>query len=412
MEQVKSQQASGKAARQQETDRIKALDNQLKAKMNDQKAAKAHIPFKSTEEIDVEIKRLEKSVESGKLKMVEERKALADVSSLNKQKKAFGILDERQHDIDKLKAQIAEIKKSSNSAEAKQMQQDFDRIKKELDDFHLAKRDAAKDSDAAYEKLQQSKAENDKAWQDLRQYKDAHFTAKRQYQDYEREAAKVRATRQKAEREAYLHGKKQEMLKVKLDEASTPAYSDEIRAAESIMRILDPSSVPPTVTSTISEFAAKASRVVDASGIKGTVLSKKTNDEEAYFIGSGGGGKKGKKGKRTNVTATNGASSPGPNKDSLSKLWAPGSIEQFSKIDVEPPSSADDLPATLEKVGEKRRFYLDDRDRKTKEVRIALLARTLRHADASTLTPCRMLTMLALSLRPWKARAVNLRKIR
>ena len=49
------------------------------------------------------------------------------------------------------------------------------------------------------------------------------------------------------------------------------------------MRVVDLSSVPTTTSVTASELAAKASRTVDATGIKGTVLSKKDNDD-SYVI--------------------------------------------------------------------------------------------------------------------------------
>ncbi|KAL9088241.1 MAG: hypothetical protein Q9159_003225 [Coniocarpon cinnabarinum] len=364
LDQVKQQQASSRSSRQQEMDRIKTLDTQLKAKLNEQKASKQQIPFKSTDEIESEIQRLEKSVESGKLKMVDERKTVNDISALRRQKKAFGGIDERQRDIDRLKDSIADIKKSTDKAEHRQQQREFDRIKTELDEFHLARKDASKDADTAFEALKQARAESDKAYADLRRYKDAHYMAKQEYREYEREANKVREAKRKAEREAYLRSRKQEALERRLEEASMPAYGEEIRAAESIMRVVDPSSVPTTTSSTVSELAAKASRVVDATGIKGTVLSKK-DDDESYFVG--GAGKKGKKGRKVKDAGSESSSLAPAAKDTLGKLWAPGSIEQFSKIGIEPPAAADDIPGVLEKAKTKREFYLGDRDRKTKE---------------------------------------------
>ena len=299
--------------------------------------------------------------------MVEERKAVSDISALRRQKKAFGALDEREQEITNLKNQISEIKNQTDKAEYRQQQQEFDRVKKELDDLSLARKDANKDSDTAFESLKQARNEQDKVWTDLKQFKDAHYSAKRQFHEYEREANKVREAKRKAEREAYLRGRRQEALERKLEEASSPAYGDELRAAESVMRLLDPNSVPSTTTAASNEFAAKASRTVDASGIKGTPLTRKGGDEEAYFVG--GGGKKGKKNKKSKDTQVEGSSaSVAGGKDLIGKLWAPASIEQFSKLGVEPPSSSEDIPSVLGKVKEKRQFFLDDRDRKTKEV--------------------------------------------
>ena len=369
---MKADQAQSKASRQQEQDRIKALDNQLKAKMNEQKTAKAQIPFKSADDIEMEIQRLEKAVESGKLKMVEERKALTDASTLRRQKKAFGAIDEREQEIARIKTAIAEIKKQSDKAEYRQQQQEFDRIKKELDEFYISKKDAAKDHDTAFENLKEARAEQEKAWADLKQYKDAHYTAKRQYHDHERETNKIREAKRKAERDAYQRARRQEALERKLEEASMPAYGDEIRAAVSIMRILDPNSVPTNTTTPAAEYAAKASRTVDDSGFKGTRLAKKGEDDDAYFVGASS--KKGKKNKRNKEPNADGAAAvtSAGTKDMLGKLWAPGSIEQFSKLGIEPPSTANDTDGVLEKVKEKREFFLNDRDRKTQEVGLSL----------------------------------------
>ena len=75
------------------------------------------------------------------------------------------------------------------------------------------------------------------------------------------------------------------------------------------------------------------------------MLSKK-DDNESYFVGDGG--KKAKKGNKGRAGGVDGASSSSAaGRDTLSKLWAPGSIEQFSKIGVEPPATASNIPNVL-----------------------------------------------------------------
>ena len=366
MDTIKEHQADIKSSRQTELDKIKSLDTQLKAKINEQKAAKARIPYKSSGEIEEEIQRLEILVDSGKLKLVDDRKTLHEISMLNKQLRAFQPINHLQSDIDTLKTQISMLKSTEDKVGARELQQQFDRTKKQLDDLHVARKEASKETDAALETLRRARAAHDEAWQDLRQYKDAFHKAKKEFHDSERELNKARDAKRRAEHEAYVRSKRQEALERKLEEASMPAYGDEIRASESIMRVVDPSSVPTTTSATVSGLAAKPSRVVDPAGLKGTVLSKK-DDNESYFVG--GGGKKGRKGKKGRAVGVDGASSSSAaGRDTLTKLWAPGSIEQFEKIGVEPPSNPDDIPHVLDKVGEKRDFFLKDRDRKTEEV--------------------------------------------
>lgn len=339
--------------------------------MNDQKTAKAQFSFKSTTEIDAEIKRLESQVESGKLKMVDERKAVAEVSSLHKQKKGFGALDQRQQEIDNIKAAIADLKTSSDRPEQRGLEADYEKLNKEMTSLRSADMEKRGDINAARDALKEARDKQNQAWTEKKKLQDEYYTAIRKSREYEREAARVRDAKRKADQAEFNRGKRQEALERKLEEASLPAYGDEIRAADSVIRLMDPSSVPTTVIATISKLAATAERLVDDSGIVGTRLSsRKTEDEESYFVGTGG--KKGKKNKKSKAQsdgeATSSTTSTVNSKDLVNKLWAPGSVEQFNLMDLEPPSNAEQISTVLEQVKEKREYYLKNRDSKTQEV--------------------------------------------
>jgi uncharacterized coiled-coil DUF342 family protein len=79
---LRASQSSKKNDRAKLDEQIKALEASVKAKIKDQNAAKGKIPYKSVEELDAAIKNLERKVETGTMKMVDERKALADISRL------------------------------------------------------------------------------------------------------------------------------------------------------------------------------------------------------------------------------------------------------------------------------------------------------------------------------------------
>lgn len=366
---IRSKQGEHRNARQANQDKIKALDNQLKAKMTEQKADRQKIPFNSVSAIDEEIKRLEATVESGTLRMVDERKTLDTISSLRKQRKGFGSIDQRNKDIDDIKAQITALKQPNDSPEQKQLSADYERLDKELKSIKEADQAKRGDINANRDALRAARDAREAAYQDRKKLQDEFYSEKRAYRKYEQEAAKVREAKRKTEREAYQRGRKEEALKRKLEEASLPAYGDEIRAAESIIYLLDPSSATQATVSAPGQFAAQAQRTVDEAGIKGTKLVK--NDEESYFVGTGG--KKGKKGRKAPAAAVStepgSPASPAPaGRDLVNKLWAPGSMEMLSLLKLDPPSEATGVPALLEATKEKRKFFYDDRDRKTKEV--------------------------------------------
>lgn len=86
---IRQTQQGNKSGRNAIFEKIKKLDEQLKQQLNELKTAKGKSSYKSVEEIDSEIARLQKQVDGGMMKLVDEKKALAEISSLNKAKKNF-----------------------------------------------------------------------------------------------------------------------------------------------------------------------------------------------------------------------------------------------------------------------------------------------------------------------------------
>jgi hypothetical protein len=120
-----------------------------------------------------------------------------------------------------------------------------------------------------------------------------------------------------------------------------------------LIRHFDPSALPPKEATAASKFAASSQRTVEGAEFKGTRVGKKDADEEVYFAGTGG--KKGKKNKKA---------APAEAKFNLNM----GVIEELAKVGLDAPASQAEVPATVEKLQEKLKFWKGDQDRKTKEV--------------------------------------------
>lgn len=341
-------------------DKIKRLDENLKARINEQKAARSKVQFKSADEVQKEMDRLQKQVDTGTMRIVDEKKALADISQLNRQKKGFAGFDEAQKGIDDVKAQIAELRKSMDDPESKALSDRYTQITTELDSIKAEQDDSFKNLNAMRDERTKAHEDQQKKYSTVKEIKDKYFQARRAAVDYEREARRIRDEKRKAENDAYHRGKRQEAAKSKLEEASAPAYQDEIRTASSLLTYFDPSSAPKKEVSGPGKFAATANRTVEDTGMKGTRLSKKGDDEENYFIG--GGGKKNKR----NRGQAKGTSSPAPSEGKFNLDL--GTLDSLAKINVNPPMSQNDVPALAEKLREKLAHWKEDQDRKTKEV--------------------------------------------
>ncbi|KAF2785496.1 hypothetical protein K505DRAFT_380852 [Melanomma pulvis-pyrius CBS 109.77] len=72
---------------------------QPKSRFNELKVAKCP-DFRTVEDVDHEIARLQKQVDTGAMKLVDEKKALSEISSLNKARKNLSAFDAQQKGID------------------------------------------------------------------------------------------------------------------------------------------------------------------------------------------------------------------------------------------------------------------------------------------------------------------------
>jgi len=360
---IRQQRSGFKSSRGSIQDKIASLDAQLKSRIAEQKTARSRVSFKSVEDVDREIDRLTKQVDTGLMKLVDEKKALAEASNLRKQRKGFAGFEEAEKGINDVKTQISELRKTMDNPEAKALSEKYNEISKTLDEIKAEQDDAYKGINSLRDERTKLQADQQAKYFAVRDIKDKYHKARVAYRDYEQEQWRARQEKQKAEWDAYQKEKRRKNADQKLEEASEPAYLDEILTTETLIRFFDPSA--PVASRSLrgpSGFAAEAQRTVEESSIPGTKVSKKEDRDDMYFMGTGG--KKGKKGKKTNGTAAPAPSTPIEGKFNLDF----GVIEQLGKVNVEPPMNQSDVPAVVEKLKAKLDHWKNDQEKKTKGV--------------------------------------------
>lgn len=332
--------------------------------MAEQKAARSRVAYKSVEEIDREIQRLEKQVDAGTMKLVDEKKALAEISSLRKQRKGFAGFEEAEKGIQDVKAQIAELRKTLDNPEVKALSQKFDEINQEMQGIKAEQDKAYSSLSSLRDERSKIHSEQQEKYTAVRELKDKYHKARMTYREYEQEQYRQRQERQKAEREQLNKQRRREAAAKKLEEANEPAFMDEIITAEGLIQYFDPST--STETRSLrgpSGFAAEAQRSIECSEFKGTKISKKEDRDDNYFMGTGS--KKGKKGRKGGA-----AGSPAPSTLTEGKFnLTIGVIEELAKINVEPPMNQAGVPEVVERLKKKRDQWKADQDKKTKEVK-------------------------------------------
>ncbi|KAH8592889.1 hypothetical protein B0O99DRAFT_662875 [Bisporella sp. PMI_857] len=353
---IREKQQSGKSGREKTMDEVKKLDEKVKSLQTQRNNARSQTPFKSLDEIDRKIKDLDHEVESGKLKIVDEKKKLAEISTLRRQRKAFPDFAAQEKAIEEEKKKLATLRGTLDNPESKALSERYSKLQAELDAIKAEQDDAYKNISSLRDDSKKLRDIAQEKWLAIKKLKDDHYQAGRAFKQYEYQAREKARERRKAEQEAFEKEKKKERAQRLLDEASDKAYLDEIRRAESLLRFLDPSYTKENAPlKAPSQFAIQAGRTVDDSGFKGVKVVKK--EEEDYFKGTGGKkGKKGRKAAESSAPATSGKYS-----------CPPSVMEDCSLMGIDPPMSADDIPAVREKVKAKLDFWKQDQDEQTKK---------------------------------------------
>ncbi|KAF3359996.1 hypothetical protein VdG1_01686 [Verticillium dahliae VDG1] len=237
---IRQKQGAGKNARGAKLDQIKRLDEQMRSRINEQKVARGKVAFKTVDELDRQIAHLDAQVNAGTMKIVDEKKALAEISSLKKTRKNFSQFEDGQKQIDDLKAKIKEIKDSMDDPEARAMSDQYTKIQAELDALKAESDEAYKGLSSLRDERTRLQAEQQDKFQVIRKIKDDYWQQKKAAQAYEREARNKARERRQAENERYHLERKKADAERLLAEASDPAYLEEIRRAQGLLRYLDP----------------------------------------------------------------------------------------------------------------------------------------------------------------------------
>ncbi|KAI1007748.1 hypothetical protein K3495_g484 [Podosphaera aphanis] len=369
LKEIREKQVARKDGRNKIFDQIKKEDSALKDMIAQQKTARSRLNFKSVEDVDKEIERLEKLVNSGTMKIVDERKVLDEIPALRRQRKTFIALEESQKAINTRKTLVQQLREKLDDPESKALSDQYNQIQLELDAIKSEQNTAYRNINSLRDERNKLQDEKQAKYLAIREIKDKYYEQNRAVQKWEYEARQRARDKKKADEEKYQQEKKKARAQQILTEASDKAYLDEIRRAHSLLHFLDPSYLAEkTPLQAPSKFQAVAQRQVDDTGIKGIKITKK--EEEDYFAGTAR-----KKGKKSKKSAAKDSSSTG-------KYSCPPSVmEDCAVMGIDPPMIAADIPIVKEKVLAKLDFWKADQDAET-ERNIAKARKELERLEA------------------------------
>lgn len=385
LDQLRSQQAGTKGARGRTLEDVRTLQESISKKVKDLQHAKSKSTYKSTADVDDRIKRLEYQVESGSMKLVEEKKALNEISQLKKNRKVVESFDQIQSQIDADRAKVDELKSLLDSPEAKALNKRYDEIKAELDAIQAEQDKQVGSRGKLLDQRTQLSAKLDSLYQARRDRQAAFRAANDTFYAKLNQERERRLQKQREERTAIESAKRKEHEQALREEAALPAFAKEIEDCDVLINYFSKGSasasdkkedLPSDATKAIGGKALNLRQVnQDAMVPKGAVLRQKSEEEETYFAGAASKARKAKgRNKRGTLLNLDTAADADAEADenaamaSAEKLNVPlGTLSALLALSIPPPTNAADVPRVVENLKLKRQYFVSNQAHVTRE---------------------------------------------
>ena len=297
------------------------------------------------------------------MKLVEEKRALAEISNCRRTRRVVEGFQEDQKKIEEDRLEVEDLKKQLDDPEAKAASERYEAIAAELsalkaerDGAYASKSKLFEERDGVQAQIRALLTEKRESAQRFREANDRYWT--KVNEDRAR-----RDERRRAQKAADDQQRKRDIAERMLDEAQTPAYQTEI---EDCQTLIDHFSGKPSNLDTNKSIASPKAQLAGVrelelrkveSAPEGMVVRKKGEEEEAYFVGGKGRGK-GKKNVQKPPVEGNGAASLHMPLPILSALGA---------LSIPPPTSPADVPRVIENLKTKKLWFEANQERVTAE---------------------------------------------
>ncbi|EIW71729.1 hypothetical protein TREMEDRAFT_22121, partial [Tremella mesenterica DSM 1558] len=362
MDSLRSEQGKYKSERQKTLDELKKLQEIVGKKIKDAQGTKSKMGFRSVNEVEERISALNAQVESGTMKLVDERKALAELSTLRRSRKALESSGSVEDSIAADRARIDELRKILDDPEVKKITDKYDELKKESDGLREEGDKAYAERNKLFDERNALSAQLDEIYKKKRESAQAFREENDRYYAKIQADQKARQDRLKAER-AKEDAIKREAEIVRLrEEAKIPAFSSEIDDCQVLINWFKGKyggNEIPTIqaikstTTTVEGVKTLEIRRVEGD-FEGMTLKKKGDDDlEGFF---GGSGKNKKKGKKISLP-NSGIATPSEGGVGGSVNLPMSLLTALLSLGIPPPTGKDDVQRTMNDLETKKAWY-------------------------------------------------------
>lgn len=337
----KSTLISEKKSMRTELDKMKNENEKI---LKDKKDARSNVKYSTIEEIDKEIKVLERKQETTSMSLPDEKKLIQEISALKASKKFVTDIKSKDAAIDDIKVQRKSLGEqiTSKDKEIDSVTKDIERVTDEikvLNDAESNKRgtmqDLFKERDALRKQIAEKLKEKDAVRDEFRKKNDDWYT----YQRALRAQKKIQYEEEKAKRDAE---RAEYEAKLAAEELKKIPYEEEQALCEFLANYLERTYMGKEDES--AGVAAKKEQPVAVqddpfAGFK--PVNKKSDDE---YFGKGKAKKTRVRGSKKQDTAT-------------TFTLSVDTFEQFGMIQMDPPTKLEEVEASIKQLREKKEWY-------------------------------------------------------
>ncbi|KAF9259535.1 hypothetical protein L218DRAFT_663969 [Marasmius fiardii PR-910] len=362
---IRDQQSSNKTSRTKILDQVKSYQDSIGKKIKDLQAAKSKIPYKNVAEVDAHIKNLEKQVESGSMKLADEKRALQEISQCKRNRRTVESFQADQDAIEAERRKVDELKKLLDDPESKAISERYDKIKADLDALKKEEDEAYQGRSKLFEERDTLQAQVNTLYNEKRESSQKYREANDRYWTKVNEDRARRAEKAKAQRE---------IAQRLRDEAEIPAFQAQIEDCQTLIDALSGKSTGDvTFKSTplqpergeIAGVPKLDIRKVEAAPEGMVARKKKGDDDDNYFVGGKG---KGKGNKKPSGKSNGNADAAPTAAASSSQLNVPfATLSALLSLSIPPPTSLADVPRVIENVKTKKAWFEANQARVTAE---------------------------------------------
>ncbi|KAG0277830.1 hypothetical protein BGZ96_002694 [Linnemannia gamsii] len=371
LNELRDLQAANKKGKQGKIDKLNTLNASLKTKIADLKVIQDKLPFKTLELCESQISKLNKQVESGKLKLVDEKRTLAEISTLTKSKKSYNALQVHQRAIDTDKKSIVLLKASLDADSSNTLLSDeYNTLHAQVDEITKVKDEGWKKRNDLYDERTRLQRDLDAAFVQKRTVNDEYFAALRLHAKYIQDEQQRKREEVQQRKQAELEEKRLGSAREERELAEIPAFQAEITICDSVYKYLLQFSNDQNRVAAANAAAAAANNTTNGANANirqvdttanvptGSMLAKKADKrEEVFFVGGGCKSKKTTKAPKEKKSTDNNLPTSHitttPTTTTVTLKFHLAIMEQLFELKVTVPRSPADLEKTLDALLEK-----------------------------------------------------------